>query len=519
MTSARGTRYAAAWLLCTLMALLCAGRALAETACTHPNMDSYFGAQNKRDYAAISSGRHSYTCDVYQHWYCPLCDMILTELVETGVKMTDRCRYGSGETCITCGRSSKACPHDRMREYKEIDVDSVKVISSDSRMHTYTADILAYHYCPDCGVMKDRRVVKKGARFTEEHDPWFLCTEEGSRCELCGYEEACAHKNVQPWTNIYSISRVLSAGAGKHTLLCNIVQEQCCTDCGKVLSSTPVVHAELTDEHYYDVNGVCEDCGYKTACTHKNVKTVQWYDTMYNVEALDSAHHGFFSDMWQCGECQDCGLTIDEIKLVDNGYFAEEHAYDNRDVCVVCGAAKAEGIPVASQYGVVMGSADAFARMQPVTAPTMVLPDGKGSPTDLALRVEETDAGGGSSVTYDVELINSQGETVELSAGCILCFPYPEGMDAAGMRPYRITIRHYDHDKPVETFSTDEGTIELTEQGLCILVSSLSPFEITWEAQPAVDLPKTGDSSRIGLWLAMLALAGAVLAALRRKTA
>lgn len=519
MTSARGTRYAAAWLLCTLMALLCAGRALAETACTHPNMDSYFDNQNVHAYAYMGSSRHSFTCDVYLNRRCPDCGMTQSEPVETGVQLTDRCRYDRKGVCMDCGTSSEACRHARMLEYKDIDFDSVKVISSDSRIHTYTADIVAYNYCPECRAIKNRHVVKTGARFREEHETWFLSTQEGSSCELCGYKRACAHANTQAWTTIHNISKVLRANAGTHTLLCNTYQEQCCADCGYLLSSTPVVHAELTDAHYYDANGVCEDCGYKTACTHKNVKTVQWYNMMYNVEALDSVNHAFFSDKWQCGVCQDCGLTIDEIKLVDSGYFAEEHIYNNRDVCAVCGAGKAEGIPVASQYGVVMGSADAFARMQPVTAPTMILPDGKGSPSDLALRVEETDAGGGSSVTYDVELINSQGETVELSAGCILCFPYPEGMDAAGMRPYRITIRHYGHGKPVETFSTDEGTIELTEQGLCIRVSSLSPFEITWEAQPAVDLPKTGDSSRIGLWLAMLALAGAALAALRRKTA
>ena len=70
----------------------------------------------------------------------------------------------------------------------------------------------------------------------------------------------------------------------------------------------------------------------------------------------------------------------------------------------------------------------------------------------------------------------------------------------------------------METFSTEDGTIELTKQGLCIRVSSLSPFEIIWEELPEIDLPKTGDNSQIDLWLAMTVLAGMALMALRRKT-
>ena len=43
MKSARETKHTVVWLLFLLMTLLCAGQAMADTtACTHPNMESFF---------------------------------------------------------------------------------------------------------------------------------------------------------------------------------------------------------------------------------------------------------------------------------------------------------------------------------------------------------------------------------------------------------------------------------------------------------------------------------------------
>lgn len=300
---------------------------------------------------------------------------------------------------------------------------------------------------------------------------------------------------------------------------CNIYEEKCCTKCGYPLSSTPVIDAEFTDMHYFDANGVCEDCGYHSTCTHKNRQYVQWYDTVYDIQILDGANHAFFGDKWTCWECPDCGFIIDETKIADAEYFMEQHIYEGSDNCVICGAEKSAGIPESSQYGVIIEDSNAFSSMQAVTVPTIIFPSGTENPLNMALKVEASDVSHGNSVTYDIALINSQGEKVELPAACILCFPYPEGLDKDSMRPYRITIRHYYSEKDVETFSTEDGTIELTTQGLCIQVSSLSPFVIEWGEHTEVDLPKTGDSSRIGLWLSMLALAGVAVMTLKSKTA
>ena len=171
-----------------------------------------------------------------------------------------------------------------------------------------------------------------------------------------------------------------------------------------------------------------------------------------------------------------------------------------------------------SQDGEIIDGENAFHNMPPVTVPTIVTPNGTVSELDLMLKYNGPNVIEKKKIKYDVWLTNSQGEKVDLPSECILCFPYPEGLDETSVRQYRVTIHHYYDEKGVETFSTEDGTIELTKQGLCIRVSSLSPFEIIWEELPEIDLPKTGDNSQIDLWLAMTVLAGMALMALRRKT-
>lgn len=173
--------------------------------------------------------------------------------------------------------------------------------------------------------------------------------------------------------------------------------------------------------------------------------------------------------------------------------------------------------PDPSKRGVIVGENE-FRNLPPVKVPTLVFPNGTVIPDDLTLRFNGPDVIEEQKIKYDVWLANGQGGKVDLPVESILCFPYPEGLDETGMRRYSITIHQYD-ENGVKTFSTQDGTLELTKQGLCIRVSSLSPFVIEWEELPEVDLPKTGDNSQIALWLAMLTLAGVTLMGLKRKKA
>lgn len=164
---------------------------------------------------------------------------------------------------------------------------------------------------------------------------------------------------------------------------------------------------------------------------------------------------------------------------------------------------------------IVHGESD-FSKLPAIKVPVLILPDGTVHELDLTLKFNGPDKEGKNNVKYDVRLIDSNGNKVKLPEGCMLCFPYPEGMNETNALRYRIMIHHFG-DKGMEKFDTKDGTIKLTPQGLCIRVSSLSPFVITWE-EIETNLPQTGDSTPLLLYGAGALLSLTAIGLLKRKT-
>lgn len=167
------------------------------------------------------------------------------------------------------------------------------------------------------------------------------------------------------------------------------------------------------------------------------------------------------------------------------------------------------------ETGELLEEMGAFEKLPPVEVPTLVLSSGETLDTTPFLKYEEPNANKNSTVVYNVHLIDQDGIVMDLPEESMLCFPYPEGLDENSANKFKIIIHHYGSEG-TETFSTQDGTIELTKQGLCILVSSFSPFEIAWEVDRS-SIPQTGDSTHIALWFVLLALTGVAMLTLKRR--
>ena len=131
------------------------------------------------------------------------------------------------------------------------------------------------------------------------------------------------------------------------------------------------------------------------------------------------------------------------------------------------------------------------------------------------LRSEITQESKDKSINYEIHMVDVDDELLPLSQQSALYIPYPEGRDLNRADRYQVTIRHRT-DTGDEVFSTQDGTIELTPYGFRILVSSLSPFEVSYTT---FSLPATGDSFRLGLCVMLFGLSLASVLLMSRRTA
>ncbi|MBQ2699524.1 MAG: LPXTG cell wall anchor domain-containing protein, partial [Clostridia bacterium] len=175
-----------------------------------------------------------------------------------------------------------------------------------------------------------------------------------------------------------------------------------------------------------------------------------------------------------------------------------------------------QGIEIpANRKGQILEDMSQLENNPPVKVPTIILPPGFQEAVGAALVYEHIPATSTQSILYDVKLVDPLGNDVPLPEAAMLCFPYPEGMDEVNCGKYRITILH-DSVHGQELFSLDDGTLVTIRQGLCVEVSDLSPFVISWQERAVI--PETGDPSQIALWVGMMLVSLAMLMKLRKRS-
>lgn len=142
--------------------------------------------------------------------------------------------------------------------------------------------------------------------------------------------------------------------------------------------------------------------------------------------------------------------------------------------------------------------------------------------TDLHIVYAQLPQMGDDVMRYEFALENGNGEAVKLGAdeSVLLYLPYPDGKRADQFVQESFVVYHQLADGDYEEFSVEKGNLTFTEYGLCMEVTSFSPYYLSWESAPDTSaLPQTGDRSNLALWLLLAVGAMAGCMTLKKKKA
>lgn len=133
--------------------------------------------------------------------------------------------------------------------------------------------------------------------------------------------------------------------------------------------------------------------------------------------------------------------------------------------------------------------------------------------TPMFVEAAELPQSGDDAIRYEITLFDHNGIKTQPTEPVLLYLPYPDGKTQAECENMAFAVYHQG-----EVYSTQNGKLACTPYGLCLEVTSFSPYDLTWENVPA-SLPTTGDRSNLTLYMALLALCIAAAAMKARKTA
>ena len=148
-------------------------------------------------------------------------------------------------------------------------------------------------------------------------------------------EEECPHNNFYTYTIIdMDHVTVLSFNEKTHTVRGAIHKGTVCDDCGLNLTDEIIGEDTKEIEHAF-VNGVCEVCGYKSACTHP--ETYAWMPYMedgYTVVSQTDTQHTLQGTIVEERFCSTCGERVSTTRR--EGTLTNDHNF-YKGKCNTCG--------------------------------------------------------------------------------------------------------------------------------------------------------------------------------------
>ncbi|MBR2581460.1 MAG: Ig domain-containing protein, partial [Cutibacterium sp.] len=303
--------------------------------CTHPHTEIGHGIEDIQDAECVDGRTHRLTGCEFSEVFCTVCGEVIERNVEPRKEIIEEHWYENG-VCGLCGYVN-TCAHNGEKETWWYYEDRTDVKKVDDIKHSFTAVRVDVTECALCNE-EISRVESAPKTYTENH--YFEITGE---CEVCGAKNPCKHpegarsnsvefQGSMTYTSIDNKQHKVK-GKGYETVYCE--------DCGQLLSvSKELKDCQTTWSHWYNADGVCNECGHKNTCKHPKKQTSFYFneDTVgLSIKDIpgDDVYHSVTGDCVEYERCPDCDMVISHNEI---GVATRKMSHDFvNGVCTVCG--------------------------------------------------------------------------------------------------------------------------------------------------------------------------------------
>ena len=464
--------------------------------CQHEHTEkwTYFGEQLS-GYEYIDEDYHAvYGTDLYEAIDCHDCHYTISEtLVQEGrvLREANEVHIFDRNGVCRCGYVNP-CKHENT-VIDATGTDGKYVLQVDDTHHERVSIMKKSVHCADCGIWLSDIEQREERSLYEEHS-----FNKFGVCRACNYVNGCKHEQTQVNYD-YGLKSCYAIDNAQHEITQTIQKREECLTCGEVIGTEFV--EEVTEKQNHDGAEACSICGWKTA---KHIHVWELPDEQVcSATAIDALTHKIVTQIAGHYRCLECGDDEGQEIVLPAESVIEPHNFTDLGRCADCG------------YVNFCAHEETYEVQKPVFEPTYQMKDELEHTYTASIRTETRCVTCNQRLSYTAALnVECTEEHVFDNVADLIC-------DLCG----------YEKEAPEEA-ATPEPTPEPTDtpaptkkpgggsggSGSSGGTNPDKPKE-TSTPTPEEALPKTGDNSRISLWLSMLALAGVALMALKRKTA
>lgn len=298
-----------------------------ENTCVHLHTtDSVYTSADR--YETMDDAQHTHTFMINIATTCDDCGLRLSQREEGEHTLREKHVWSSDGQCYAC-EAPNPCAHEET-ETRESRSGEEYTDLGDGLNHHVVARVRLRQYCTACGI-RVGGVQEETREYDEPHESLY-------NCDACGYTAECAHAGetytVTDWVDM----RWEALDDWKHAAYGKLEEHVCCLSCNEELAVTLYKTEKQLEvsKHYWDDDGVCEDCGLENPCSHMNTSAYLLTTEGSGWTALDANRHSRTVVYYERQRCSDCGVSLGRIGNIFEDTITSRHEF-YEGACDACG--------------------------------------------------------------------------------------------------------------------------------------------------------------------------------------